>query len=204
MKKRLWLLFSLVWLAIVASGSAVLMVYSYTPGQKDGSASKMWPTASHLSRGGDLPTLIMFAHPKCPCTRASISELAELMARCQGQVNAQVVFFRPAGVEKTWAQTDLWQSASVIPGVSVKEDEDGREARMFSAETSGRVVLYDAGGRLIFSGGITAARGHSGDNDGRSAIVELLAHRKPLKDSTPTFGCSIQGIVPEDSARKGS
>jgi hypothetical protein len=53
------------------------------------------------------------------------------------------------------------------------------------------VILYDAAGRLRFSGGITAARGHAGDNLGRSAIVELLEGDSPTATATPVFGCSL-------------
>ncbi|HEY6421580.1 MAG TPA: hypothetical protein VIX59_21490 [Candidatus Binataceae bacterium] len=35
-------------------------------------------------------------------------------------------------------------------------------------------MLYDRRGRLLFSGGITGARGHFGDNAGVSAIVALI------------------------------
>ena len=42
------------------------------------------------------------------------------------------------------------------------------------SKTSGQVVVYDAKGALLFSGGITAARGHMGDNAGRDRITALL------------------------------
>jgi hypothetical protein len=44
---------------------------------------------------------------------------------------------------------------------------------------------------LLFAGGITAARGHAGDNAGRSAIETLLAGGRPGYDRTPVFGCPI-------------
>ena len=49
-------------------------------------------------------------------------------------------------------------------------DDDGAEARRFGAETSGQTLLYDARGALAFSGGITGARGHAGDNAGRASL----------------------------------
>jgi hypothetical protein len=87
--------------------------------------------------------------------------------------------------------TDLWDSAGQIPGVAAVADEDGAEAHRFSAATSGQVVLYDSSGRLLFSGGITASRGHSGDNVGRRAIVSLLADGSGVRTETPVFGCPI-------------
>jgi hypothetical protein len=113
------------------------------------------------------------------------------MAQCQGLVNANVLFIQPEGFNDEWAQTDLWQSAATIPGVTVRQDSGGIEARRFHAETSGQVLLYDAAGRLLFSGGITGSRGHSGDNAGRSTIVSLLIEGIAERNQTLVLGCSL-------------
>jgi hypothetical protein len=70
-------------------------------------------------------------------------------------------------------------------------DHDGVEARRFGAATSGQVILYDARGTLLFSGGITPARGHSGDSTGRDAILALLIDGSSEASETPVFGCSL-------------
>jgi len=62
---------------------------------------------------------------------------------------------------------------------------------LFRIETSGDLVLYDADGRLLFHGGITSARGHSGDNLGRSAIQALLWKEPAQTASTSSFGCPL-------------
>ena len=54
------------------------------------------------------------AHPHCPCTRATLGELAVLMARVQKRVNAVVVFVVPNGVPEKWEETDLWRNAAQI------------------------------------------------------------------------------------------
>ena len=46
-------------------------------------------------------------------------------------------------------------------------------------------------GSLVFSGGITAARGHEGDNHGRSAIEDHLLHGGARVAHTPVFGCDL-------------
>ena len=130
-----------------------------------------------------------------------MGELAILMAHCQGLVNARVVFFRPSGSHEDWTHSDLWQAAAAIPGVTVQADEDGREARLFHAETSGHTALYDARGQLIFDGGITASRGHSGDNDGREAIMALLHGKTTERAQTPVYGCLI--LKPESKSTDG-
>jgi hypothetical protein len=138
----------------------------------------------------------MFAHPHCPCTRASIGELAVLMTHCQNQIKACVVFFQPKGSSQDWPHTDLWRSAAAIPGVTVRPDEDGIEAKCFQATTSGHVVLYDAQGKLVFSGGITSSRGHAGDNAGRSEIMQWLRYETAAGSETPVFGCSLLDPTP--------
>lgn len=189
MKLFHWLLVAF-WLATVAGGTGVLLMQDFTPGG-DVSAPKKWPAQTRIRHAADRPTLIMFAHPQCPCTRASLGELAVLMAQCPGRVDARVMFFQPQVGGDDWTQTDLWRSAGNIPGVMVQADVAGSEAKNFRATTSGHVILYDAQGGLLFSGGITESRGHSGDNAGRSAIVELLNHGTPATSATPVFGCSL-------------
>jgi hypothetical protein len=119
------------------------------------------------------------------------------MARCQGRVTSHVLFLRPTELDTDWSKTDLWASAAAVPDVEVTPDEDGNEARRFGAETSGHTVLYSGDGSLLFSGGITASRGHSGDNFGRSAIVssligatsEISAFSEPAESCV--FGCPL-------------
>jgi len=72
------------------------------------------------------------AHPHCPCTRATLGELAVLMARVQKRVNAVVVFVVPNGVPEKWEETDLWRNAAQIPGVRVLKDVGGKEAAVLA------------------------------------------------------------------------
>jgi hypothetical protein len=138
-----------------------------------------------------MPTLVMLAHPRCPCTRASIAELAKIMTAAQGRLHAYVLFLKPTSFPEQWEQTDLWQSAAAIPGVVVVSDEQGREAANFGARTSGKVLLYNAHGRLLFHGGITSSRGHEGDNEGEDAILSLLAEGVASVTTTAVYGCSL-------------
>jgi hypothetical protein len=57
--------------------------------------------------------------------------------------------------------------------------------------TSGQTVLYDNEGALLFSGGITGARGHAGDNAGRTSLVELLNRGAAGRSRTSVFGCPL-------------
>jgi hypothetical protein len=151
------------------------------------------PADSGITLSKNSPTLIVFAHPRCPCTRASIGELARIMTRCQGQLEARVWFFTPEATAADWAMTDLWRAASEIPGVSVVSDPGGSVAAKFHALTSGHSLLYDSAGHLLFSGGITASRGHAGDNLGKSSIEAFVFGETTFQHETLVFGCPLQG-----------
>jgi hypothetical protein len=179
-----------MWVLGVGAGFWVLETYNRTPGLA-ALTPEDWPSASAIVRSRDHATLIMLAHPHCPCSRASIGELAQLMTDAQGRVSAFVLFLRPTELAADWNQTDLWHSARNIPGVTVVTDPDGREAQRFNATTSGQVLLYDRDGRRVFSGGITAARGHAGDNPGRRAILSFLSSGHADQRETQVFGCSL-------------
>src|SRR5262249_23058238 len=144
-----------------------------------------WPPETACRLSADRPTLVMFVHPQCPCSRASLDELATLITHCQGRVAAEVVFLVPPSASADWAQTDLWESAARIPGVVLRPDRGGAEQRRFVARVSGEVFLYQSDGRLAFHGGITAGRGHAGDNPGRSALEALLVGNRLSGRSTP-------------------
>lgn len=185
-----------LWLIAVAAVMGSLIAYSNSPG-KSGMPPQRWPVHSQVSLDTSRPTLVMVVHPRCPCSRASIGELELLVARCQGQFSAQVLFASPAGTTEDWAKTDLWRTASGIPGVNVRSDKAGIEARHFRLETSGHTVLYDRDGQLMFQGGITLSRGHAGDNPGRDALSALLRHEPSTRIQTPVFGCSLFGTEPQ-------
>lgn len=185
----------------IGTGLGILYKYENAP-SKTLMVPQVWPSASAFSHEKDRATLVMFAHPHCACTRASIGELALLMTRCSGFLEAYVFYMKPKGFPENWAKTDLWKSAAQIPGVHVLEDTDGMEAKIFRATTSGEVLVYGKEGSLLFSGGITGSRGHAGDNAGRSSIVSLLMERKVLRKDTFVFGCSLFSVEPNNSVQE--
>jgi hypothetical protein len=194
-RRPLWLwALAAAWAVAVVGGLSVLWAYENTPGDS-GSSPGQWPAETSLSRATDQPTLVLFAHPQCSCTRASLGELAETLARANKQPKTYVVFLKPFGFGPDWEKTDLWQTAASLPNVTVIRDDEGVEATRFGAITSGQTVLYDDEGTLLFSGGITGARGHAGDNAGRASLVALLNHGKTERSWTSVFGCRLFSLV---------
>jgi hypothetical protein len=185
------LIFSLFWLLVAGAGAWALMNYESTPTSAAETPSQ-WPAASQIKRDSGQPTLLMFAHPHCPCSRASVGELNRLLTRCQNPVAVHVIFIQPEGVPADWTETSLRKSAEAIHDVKVQLDPDGEEARRFGAESSCYVALYGENGKLLFSGGITDARGHAGDNTGENVVVALINNLHVELKHTPVFGCSLQ------------
>ena len=179
-----------VWAIASGGGFLWLLSSSATPGPTS-AREPTWPQDSRIIPDSARANLVLLVHPRCPCSRATVAELSEIMARCDGLVTAHVLFLKPSQTPDGWEVSDLWHRAALIPGVHVGTDEEGREARRFGALTSGQVVLYDRQGHLKFSGGITIARGHRGENAGRQAIVDWLTRGTAERSSDAVFGCPL-------------
>jgi hypothetical protein len=184
------LLHMVVWLAAVAGGLAVVTRYELGAGASASHPTE-WPAGLPLTLDSTKANLVVLAHPHCPCTRATLVELEQIMMRCEGRLKAHVLFYRPADESSAWAQTSLWKMAARIPGVEVIADPDGAVGKILGAETSGQALLFDAAGRRLFSGGITGARGHVGENRGLNLVVALVLGERPAALETPVFGCSL-------------
>jgi hypothetical protein len=179
-----------VWLVLISLAMVKLWSYKNTPGAM-GVTPSSWPTASHIGRDPRRPIALMFVHPRCACTRASLAEMRELMSRANGRATACVVLALPAGVDAKWQGSEVWRTAHSIPGVTVVADPSELEARCFGARTSGHVVIYGPDGALRFSGGITAARGHVGENDGVDRALAAIGSPGRVASGSPVFGCAL-------------
>jgi hypothetical protein len=182
--------FAVAWGIAVISGMAWMMAFESAPGLP-GDPPARWPAATRLAKANGGYTLVMAAHPRCPCTRASLAELAVVMAESQARLTAQVLFFTPEDATSDWWETDLWRTATAMPAVTPVVDRGGRLRDAFGAETSGSVAVYDAAGRLRFHGGLTAARGRTGVNDGRLSLISLIETGQAA-EMTPVYGCPLR------------
>jgi hypothetical protein len=181
-----------MWILIVSAGAARMIHYETTPGP----AAKSSPTLEvSLPLEAGRANLIMFLHPKCPCSSASLEELSRAMAQCGDRLSATVVFYCPKSMPDDWAKTRLWESASRIPHLHTIIDSDGLLAKKWGAQTSGQAFLFRPDGRIVFTGGITGSRGHEGDNAGLNAVVALTNQPSVLPWETlirtPVYGCEI-------------
>jgi hypothetical protein len=179
-----------VWLFAIVCGFGSLMSYQMRAGLP-AAAPGEWPDGTGLNFDPHRCNLVMFAHPKCPCTDASLDELKVVLARSGGQIRPAICFFDPDGVGADWAQTRLVRAARDIPGLNVIIDRNGSIAAKFGAMTSGQVLMFDGRGRRVFAGGITGSRGHIGDNLGRTLVLALAEGETTKVAHTPVFGCAL-------------
>jgi hypothetical protein len=183
------------WGLAVAVGMSFLAAYMARPGDP-GAPPGRWPAGGALRLDGRRPTLLIFVHPRCPCSRASLAELAQVLDRCGGRVAARAVMFRPRGARTDWLPSDIAAALADQAGLRVEPDPGGEEARRFGVVTSGHVLLYDRRGDLIFSGGITPGRGEQGDNLGRAALLGEIMGGDGGQPASPVFGCSLATPLP--------
>ena len=178
-----------IWITLIGVVSFMMLNYDFTPGPAS-SAPSYWPESSTLSRQPGRSTIVMFAHPRCPCTSASIDELCQILEKAAGPVDCQIVFLMPPNASQDWLASANVRAARSIRNVRVVSD-DGNEARRFAVTTSGHILLFDQRGRLAFSGGITVSRGHVGPNSGATTLLQSIRHQQPADHEIPTFGCPL-------------
>lgn len=180
------------WIATVLLGYALLFEYSVASGA-GAQAPASWPPGGTVARDPSRPTLLLIAHPYCACTRASLAELSRLRTRLGDRVATKVLFALPPGLPRGWNASDLLAHARALEGVEVVLDPGGVEAARFGALTSGQVLLYSAGGELLFAGGITPTRGHQGPSVGRDRILALVEGLPVPRETSAVYGCALGG-----------
>jgi hypothetical protein len=180
--------FGALWIAALAYGGWEVREYESTPGAV-AETPPNWPVAARIPRKARAAQLLMFVHPECSCTRASLEELSAIIARMPAPVSAWIVIEDEQAIS---AENEALANAiSRLPHVEATHDARGTEARLFGALTSGYTVLYSATGALQFSGGITAARGHVGANGGVEQLLAAAKHSERVPVTHAVYGCPL-------------
>lgn len=191
MQNRIAIGFGLVIWLLIAIGTFIPLLTYESKAAKTAESVEDWPAHSAVARGSQ-PALLMFLHPQCPCSRASLNQLDRLVAAAGANLSVTVLFEQPDNVSESWSKSDLWKQARSIPGVNVVLDKNQSESQNFGAETSGETLLYSANGKLLFHGGITPARGHEGDCDSYDRVLALVRGKAtPSLDKNAVFGCAL-------------
>lgn len=165
-----------------------------------------WPESSEIERRDLSPHLLVFVHPYCPCTRASLKNLKDHVQ--SKRLNVTVVQLRSTRFDGIYSPISAIEEVIRERDWNLVFDTDGVEARKFGVVTSGECLLFAPSGELVFSGGVTALRGHSGTNKSLStliahidaleanttpSLVKLIPKNQMIKEfeKFPTFGCPL-------------
>ena len=158
-----------------------------------------WPADSQIIKPAGQPMLVLFLHPKCPCSNTSVTELYRLYSSLEEKpgVLPNLVATVPAASDESWLHTATIKRAARLVDSRLHIDRGGQEATKFGATTSGFVMLFDGLGTRRFAGGITVGRGHEGPSVGGDCLTEILRGEHPEVDQLPVFGCRL--CLPEPS-----
>ncbi len=181
-----------LWALLAAAGGAAATKYEWTPGPQQ-SAPAVWPAQSKLTTAPGSATLVVFLHPRCFCSQATLTELEKLVAQQKKPVRVLAVFEIPAAADNNWRDSDTVRQARAIAGVTTIFDPGGQEARRFGAVTSGFVAAYNAAAHLRFAGGITSARGRTGEGVSWMALARALDNPSASPSLWRVFGCGLVG-----------
>jgi len=193
-----------IWLTAVAAGLWCVERYGFSVNEPSpNGVAEVWPADSTLVPSEGRWTLLMFLHPKCPCTRASIHELERMLVSLRSTSTALpdllVVAGVPPNADESWWNTDTVARVRQIDHAQVFIDRGGREAARFGAVTSGFLLLFDPSGHRRYAGGVTWARGQEGANTGCDLLAKILRGEERQRNAIPAFGCRL--YLPEMNPR---
>lgn len=177
------------WLGSCVAALLALEAYNSQPGEELSAkpSSTLVQPATVAPRPDTALRILMFVHPLCPCTRASLHELGNLVASATHRPRTEIVVLPDFGDSHSGPLVEL---ARTIPGATIRLARPD-ELERWGAATSGHVVILDAQGHALFRGGITRARGHEGSSTGGRAVAQLLRDRAADTDRAPVFGCPL-------------
>lgn len=203
-----WLLYAA--LALWGGGAVAswygISAYGFTNDPRGVSGAPLqWPAASTMAPNKRGSTLVLFLHPKCPCSRATVGELERLSTLVPPAALPEIyiVASAPLAVGDAWWSAPLLARAAQLPHAHVARDPGGVETELFGAHVSGAVMLFDAQGRRLYAGGVTKSRGHDGDNVGLQSVAQLLVDPHAAAPSIPPFGCAVVHAPPSTLSAGG-
>lgn len=182
-----------LWFLTASLSMLTLVAYASEPGDAPHLVTT-WPANAPINHDKSADTLLLFIHPRCPCSSATLAQLARIVAAAPSPPRTIALLSRPRGTQiAAWDRGALTEALNRIPNTIILPDPNGAIARQFGATTSGYCMLFDQQGNATFAGGITPARAHQGDNTGATRLARALRPEAPPIASicSPTFGCPL-------------
>lgn len=191
-----------IWILLIGAGLSLFSWYSTTENslQHKHRAPSVLPVSDKVLSVQGKKTCILFLHPHCPCSKATLTEWQRAVQAGSSTTTFYAVFFGGDGSvteQKKWlSHTYLWNAVAHLPSVVSLIDSGSVLSSQFGAYTSGFVVLYDNNNKLLFSGGLTVARGHEGYNSYSRMLSEMLSLDSTSITSvtSPVYGCGLQNV----------
>src|SRR4051812_5871669 len=98
--------------ALWATAAALLFAVYVNHDLRPGAAARAlgdWPEGSALAHSTEHDTLIMFLHPFCPCSKASVAQLNAVIRQLEHPPSVTFVMVRARGLD------DASQSSPLLP-----------------------------------------------------------------------------------------
>jgi len=192
--KSSWLIngMTAVWLVLSVSGICAFWNYTFVSAELS-HTQNMLPSETDLSPDFEHSLLLVFVHPKCACTIATLEELKTLWSRLSQRrvapMPALTFVVRTPEELSGWDETPIVRMCREFAGGHVYFDANGVETRRFGITTSGTLALYGSHENLLYIGGITQSRGHRGPSAGSEQLFRALETGRACTSNVPVFGC---------------
>ena len=180
-----------LWTAGLLVAVAAFTMWAAREEQRASAKSRNWPEGAPLTLDPARLSLLVFVHPQCRGTEATLQTLARVMERCAGHANVTIMLYEDPALLAHWKGGPTKAVAESIPGATVREDHLGEAASFFDVKTSGSALLFAPDGTLLYRGGITPALGEVGEGE---VLQTWLLEGRGVRHE-PVFGCSLQGIA---------
>lgn len=202
-KRTTYLLAGLVWAAGLAVGYVQLLAHAQTPGAIGATTADVPPPELRDGRTPGRHLVVLALHPRCPCSSATVGELADVLGWTPEVFDLVLLTYVPSD-----PAAGPWPAPTVPAALRrflprLVPDADGQLAARLGAETSGHVLVYNHADRPVFSGGVTPGRAHHGRTEGQRLLRDFLAERMgvpAMAVTAPVYGCPIRQAS-EETAR---
>lgn len=196
-----------VWIVAAVAGWYGISSYSFKDDPQATAAIVLeWPADSTVTRRSGRPILVLFLHPKCPCSRATVGELERLpvLVPSEALPDVCVVAAAPRSTGDLWWSPPFLNRVARLPNAHLVRDLDGVETALFGARISGTVLLFDPQGNRLYAGGVTMSRGHAGHNAGLQAVTDLLVDHSADVPAIPPLGCDMVRVDRQAAVKAAS
>lgn len=181
-----------IWGASLATAWSRLYSHAYQA-TETGRGVPRWPQGTLLGETASRFRIVVFVHPFCPCTAATVRELDESLTRIPDDVTIDAIAVTAGFSPEELLRSRTLEALRRMPRVRLHSDPEGHERALFGAVVSGETFGFDPHGRRVFHGGVTPGRGHQGDADGQRELEDLAAGRRQAPAEAPVFGCRLPG-----------